>query len=109
MVISSCVTFLPDERIIDGYRGFTCIYHVHHEGEAKRGPNEICSLLSDYITNYVSETVKESLISSDSCPGQNKSRTVVRFPETLDANGRLHKIFQYFRSEDPVTGTLVLL
>jgi hypothetical protein len=34
-------------------------FHQYHEGHTKRGLDEICSLLLDYITNHASETVKE--------------------------------------------------
>jgi hypothetical protein len=34
-------------------------FYLHHEGQANRGFNEICSLLLEYITNHVSDIVKE--------------------------------------------------
>jgi hypothetical protein len=53
-------------------------------------------MLLDYITNYISETVKELHISSDSCPVQNRGYTVDRFISTLAAHGKFNKIFHYF-------------
>jgi hypothetical protein len=34
-------------------------FYLYHGRQAKRGPNETCSLLLEYITNHVSETVEE--------------------------------------------------
>jgi hypothetical protein len=76
-------------------------FYLYHKRQVKRGPKEIYSLLLDYITNHVSESVKELHIFSDSCPGQNRNHTVVRFRATLAANGRFNKIFQYFPVRRP--------
>jgi hypothetical protein len=54
----------------------------------------------DYITNLVSEIVKDLRIISDRCSGQNRNHAVVKFPATLVANGRFNEVFQYF----PVRG-----
>jgi hypothetical protein len=74
--------------------------HFYHEGQDKRGPNEIRCLLLDYITNHISETTKELnfFLISDSCPCQNRNHTVVRFFANLAANGIFTKIFQYFHA-----------
>lgn len=75
-------------------------FYLYHEGQDKKGPNEICSLLNEYITKNIPQNCKELHIFSDNCPGQNKNNTVVRFLMTLVATGRFEKIFQYF----PVCG-----
>ena len=51
---------------------------VYHEGEAKKGANEVCLMLLEYIKSYVPETVKVLYYFSDGCPGQNKNHTVIR-------------------------------
>lgn len=61
-------------------------FYTYHEGEAKRGPNEVCSLLWKTIQNMDS-SVKELHVFSDACEGQNKNYTLIRFFE---------KIYQYF-------------
>lgn len=45
---------------------------------------------------------------SDSCPGQNKNRTVARFLAASAANGKFNTIFQYFCIRGLVTGTVDL-
>jgi hypothetical protein len=70
-------------------------FYLYHEGQGEGEPNEICSLLLDYITNHVSETVKELQFESEICTGQMKNHTVIRFLTTLVANGRFNIIFQY--------------
>jgi hypothetical protein len=56
----------------------------------------------DYITNHISETVKETAyFFFDSCPGQKRNHTVVRFLAVLVANGRFNKNFQYFPVRGP--------
>jgi hypothetical protein len=37
-------------------------FYLYHEGQAKIGPNEIHSLLLDYITNHIPENVKEGFL-----------------------------------------------
>lgn len=71
-------------------------FYSYHEGHAKKGPNEICTFLIDYISNHVSPEVKELHIFSDGCPGQNRNHTVVRFLLTLQATKRFRKIHHYF-------------
>jgi hypothetical protein len=74
-------------------------FYLYHEGQVKRGPNEI---LLDYITNHVSETVKELfLFRRLSWP--NRNNAIVRILVTLAANGRFNKIFQYFPIRGPYT------
>jgi hypothetical protein len=73
----------------------------YHERQAKTGPNKICSLLLDYITNHISERVKELILSLCPPPPRPKqNHIVVRVFAMLAANGRFNKIFQYF----PVRG-----
>jgi hypothetical protein len=86
--------------------------HFYHEGQAKRGPKEICSLLLDYITNHISSAVKELNIFSRQLSWPKQNHSVVRFFEKLSANGRCIKFFNIFLPEGtlyyPVTGTLDL-
>jgi hypothetical protein len=71
--------------------------HLCHEGQAKRGPNEMCSIL-DYITNHVSETVKELHI----CFLAETKATLLS--DSLMGDSKIS--FNTFPLEDPVAGIL---
>ncbi|CAH1114844.1 unnamed protein product [Psylliodes chrysocephalus] len=71
-------------------------FYSYHEGEAYKGPNEVCTFLKHYFEHEVSENVKEVHIFSDGCAGQNKNHTVVRFLLALASSGRFNKIVHYF-------------
>lgn len=71
-------------------------FFSYHEGEAHKGPNEVCTFLKHYFENEVSENVKELHIFSDGCAGQNKNHTVIRFLLALASSGKFRKIFHYF-------------
>ncbi|CAG9784775.1 unnamed protein product [Diatraea saccharalis] len=77
----------------------TANFYTYHEGEAKRGPDEVCSLLWKTIQN-IDPAVKVLHVFSDACGGQNRNNTLVRFFLILIYLGRFEKIHQYF----PVRG-----
>src|SRR5277367_4009338 len=70
-------------------------FYVYHEGEAKRGPNEVCTFLKHYVDNFVPPAVKELNLYSDSCPGQNRNHTMIRFLMSLVESGRFN-VIRYF-------------
>lgn len=76
--------------------------------QAKRGPNEICSLLLDDVLNHVCETIKLHT-TSNSYRGQNRNCSVIRYLATLAANGRFIKIFQYSPVRETHDGDLGLV
>lgn len=86
-VYAFCVTNLKDN---------SSRMYVYSEGTAKKGANEVCSFLLDYITECVPETAKTLLLFSDSCPGQNKNHTLIRFCLGLVESGRFENIIQRF-------------
>lgn len=50
------------------------------ENEGRKGPNEVTSMLLDYLKNIPIEKLTDELVLiSDGCPGQNKNKTMVRF------------------------------
>ena len=59
--------------------------------EAKKGPDEVCSMILKYIKIYVLETVNVLYLLSDGCPGQNGNHTVIRFLLSLTDSGGLMK------------------
>lgn len=71
-------------------------FYSYHEGEALKGPNEICTFINDYINECVADTVTELHIFSDGCPGQNKNNTVARFLLALASSGRFKNIYHDF-------------
>jgi hypothetical protein len=72
------------------------VFYTYHEGLAKKGPDEVCSFLSDYINTCLSSDVKELHIFSDGCAGQNKNQTLVTFLLALTMTERFTVIHQYF-------------
>lgn len=74
-------------------------FYTYHEGQAAKGPNEVCTFINDYVQKMPAE-IQELHIFSDGCPGQNRNNTVVRYLLALAASKRFRKIHQYF----PVRG-----
>nr|CAH7751890.1 unnamed protein product [Callosobruchus chinensis] len=86
-------------------------FYTYHEGQALKGPNEVCSFLYDYILNHIPEEITELHLFSDGCPGQNRNNTMVRFLLALQGTKRFKKYTTIFRSVVTlfyrVIGTLV--
>lgn len=74
-------------------------FYTYHEGVAKRGPDDVCSLLWKTI-QHMDPAIKELHVFSDACGGQNRNNTLIRFMLMLVSTGRFDKIYQYF----PVRG-----
>lgn len=70
--------------------------YVYHEGVAKKGPNEVCSFLLDYMNNEINPNVKHLHLFSDGAGGQNKNNTVVRFLLAVVETGRFQTVHHYF-------------
>lgn len=75
-------------------------FYLYHEGQAKKGANDVASFLVDYIEENVPHSVTELHLFSDNCPGQNKNHTLIRVLLTLTIIGRFKKIKHFF----PLTG-----
>nr|CAH7725063.1 unnamed protein product [Callosobruchus chinensis] len=69
--------------------------YTYHEGITKKSPNEVCSLLLDYISNN-SEGASELHLYSDNCWGQNKNHALMRMLLALTDTKKFDKILQYF-------------
>lgn len=74
--------------------------YMYHEGIAKRGPDEVCTFLYEYIMASIPEGVTELHLFCDGCGGQNRNNTFLRFLLALTASGRFARIESYF----PVRG-----
>lgn len=75
-------------------------FYMYHEGEGKKGVNEVCSMLHKYITSSIPESVDTLYLISDGCPGQNKNHTILRFALALVNSGRFKEVTHFF----PVRG-----
>lgn len=71
-------------------------FYIYHEGLGKKGPNEVCSFVMDYIKREIPETVTHFHIFSDGCGGQNKNHCVIRMCRALVDLGRFKTVNQYF-------------
>lgn len=73
----------------------TARFYVYHEGIAHKGPNEVCSLLYDFLQD-VPPNITELRLYADNCGGQNKNHTLCRLMLCLTQSGRFKTIEQYF-------------
>lgn len=76
------------------------VFYTYHEGSGKKGPNEVCTMLLDYINTKIPAEVKEIYVFSDACGGQNRNHTLLRLLLALTMTGRFNVIHHYF----PVRG-----
>lgn len=74
----------------------TAKFYVYHEGEGKKGANEVCSFLLDYFTNDLPKTVKKLHLYSDNCAGQNKNHTLSKLLLALVEMNIFDDIEQFF-------------
>ncbi|PSN43920.1 hypothetical protein C0J52_03660 [Blattella germanica] len=70
--------------------------YIYHEGNGRKGPDEVCSFLNDYLKHNVPNNITELRLFSDNCSGQNKNQTLCRYLLFLTDRGRFNKITQYF-------------
>lgn len=55
------------------------IFYTYDESIAKKGADEVCSMFNHFVCNILPPEVKELAIFCDSCAGQNKNFTFIRF------------------------------
>lgn len=53
--------------------------YMHHEGETKKGTDEVCSMLMKDNCECVPPAVKTLYLFSDGCSGQNKNNAIIWF------------------------------
>lgn len=73
--------------------------YLYHEGTAKKGPNDVCSLVYDFLMN-ASPQYTELHVYSDNCGRQNKNHSLARMLLALTDTNRFSKIEHFF----PVRG-----
>lgn len=74
----------------------TAVFMVYHEGQANKGPDEVCTFLLNYITEFVPDEVTELHLFSDNCPGQNKNHTYLRLCRALVDTNRFKTVKNFF-------------
>lgn len=84
---------------ISNIKANTSFLYVYHEGEGRKGPDEVCSFLHDYF-KQIPEKITELRLFSDNCSAQNKNQAIMRYMLFLTDSGRFKKIQHYF----PVRG-----
>lgn len=71
------------------------MYYVYHEGLAKKGPDEVCTMLNMYVQNELPPQVRHLHLFSDACGGQNRNHTLLRFLCALVQTKRFETINYY--------------
>lgn len=71
-------------------------FYIYHEGMGRKGPDEVCSFIANYIESYVPPEVQHLHVFMDGCPGQNKNHTTARMFASLIEIERFKTIHQYF-------------
>ena len=54
-------------------------FYLYDETCAKKGSNDVCSMLQHFIATYIPEGIEGLQFFCDSCGGQNKNYTVFRY------------------------------
>ncbi|CAG9814596.1 unnamed protein product [Phaedon cochleariae] len=62
---------------ISNIKAKTSFLYVYHEGEGRKGPDEVCSFLHDYL-KQIPEKITELRLFSDNCSAQNKNQALMR-------------------------------
>ena len=70
--------------------------YKYHKGHGRKSPDEVCTSLLDNMTNELPPAVKNLILFSDSCGGQNKSHILLRFLRNLSDNKVIENITHYF-------------
>jgi len=78
-----------------GKIGISIIY-CWNEADAKRGCNEIISVVDHYIEYFLKPSVKKLYVFTDNCRGQNQNITMLRYWQTLVLNKTFEIINHYF-------------
>lgn len=72
------------------------VMYTYHEGFAKKSPDEVHSLLNDYLTNERPKDIKKLVIFSDLCGGQKRNHPICRYLMSLTNRGVFEEITHYF-------------
>lgn len=68
----------------------TSVFYTYDESVARKGADDVCSMLNHFLLNLLDPQVRDLIIFCDSCAGQNKNYTVIRFLHYI-----VHKINRF--------------
>lgn len=68
------------------------VIYLYHEGQARKGPDEVCTFVMKYLEEYVDTGIKKLMLFCDNCGGQNKNNCFVRLNMALVGTGRFQEI-----------------
>ncbi|KAJ8678397.1 hypothetical protein QAD02_014184 [Eretmocerus hayati] len=74
----------------------TAKFYVYHEGQAKKSPDEVCSFLTDYVENELSDDIETLLLHADNCSAQNKNHSLSKLLAAWVERKKFKRIEQYF-------------
>lgn len=57
----------------------TSVFYTYDESVARKGADDVCSMLEHFVCNELCSEVRHFIIFCDSCAGQNKNYTMLRF------------------------------
>lgn len=57
----------------------TSVFYTYDESVAKKGADDVCSMIDHFVSSILPENVRKLVIFCDSCAGQNKNYTVIRY------------------------------
>ena len=69
-------------------------FYAYDETTAKKGATDVCSILKYHIDHFIGESVETLDIFCDSCAGQNKNYTVLRYCHYLVNHAKRFKIIK---------------
>ena len=74
------------------------MFYLYDETIAKKGSNEVCTFVKDYIFNYIlpDKKIKTLLMFSDNCGGQNKNQMMLSLCLALCDLGLFEHVKHYY-------------
>lgn len=79
----------------------TCYFFVYPESDGKKGSDNVCQMLFEFLKNHLDNNVENLQIYADSCGGQNKNITMIRF---LHYMTHVQKRFKTVQITFPIRG-----
>lgn len=81
------------------------VFYTYPETIDKKGSDDVCSLLHHFVYNFLDMNVRRLTVLCDSCGGQNKNFTMIRFLHNLvHVQSRFEQIKVWF----PIRGHLYM-
>lgn len=71
------------------------VIYIYHEGQARKGPDEVCSFLLHFLRNVPAQFDEVHLF-SDNCAGQNKNHPISKFLLSLTDLKKFKTIQHFF-------------